>query len=89
MYLKNDPYEYSDAVFGVKNTLVITLKRLEDEKLAQEYGVGVGCALMEYEFVMVTKESALELRHQNASDAMLKHGKKMQFLNGLPVPDVD
>jgi hypothetical protein len=76
-------------VFGVKNTLVVELKRVTDEKLAQHYGVEVGCALMEYDFVLVTKEEALDLRFKNAAAAMLAQGKKMQFIGGLPVPDVD
>jgi len=87
--LKNDPYESSDAVFGVKNTLVVNLKKVEDSELAQKHGVDVGCALMEYDFTLVTEEAAMELRHKNASDAMLAQGKKMQFVDGLPIPDVD
>jgi len=89
LYLKNDPYESSDAVFGVKNTLVVNLKKVEDSELAQKHGVDVGCALMEYDFTLVTEEAAMELRHKNASDAMLAQGKKMQFVDGLPIPDVD
>lgn len=89
MYLKNDPYESSDAVFGVKNTLIVDLTRVEDEAVAKKYGVEVGCALMQYDFVLVTKEEAFELRYQNAAAAMLAQGRNMQFIDGLPVPDVD
>ncbi|CAH0003492.1 unnamed protein product [Clonostachys byssicola] len=89
LYLKNDPYETSDAVFGVKNTLVVELGRVEDEGIASKYGVKVGSALMKYDFVLVTKEEALNLRYQNAAAAMKAQGKKMDYLNGLPVPEVD
>ncbi|CAH0036564.1 unnamed protein product [Clonostachys rhizophaga] len=89
LYLKNDPYETSDAVFGVKNTLVVELGRVEDEAIASKYGVKVGSALMKYDFVLVTKEEALNLRYQNAAAAMKAQGKKMDYLNGLPVPEVD
>jgi hypothetical protein len=89
LYLKHDPYENTDAVFGVKNTLLVELGRLMDEKLARQYGVDIGCTLMEYDFVLVTKEEALELRSKNAIASMKAQGKKMQFIGGLPVPDVD
>ncbi|PMD46962.1 aromatic compound dioxygenase [Hyaloscypha variabilis F] len=89
LYLKDDPYESSDAVFGVKNTLVVNLKKVENSDLAQRYGVDVGCALMEYDFALVTEEAVMELRHKNASEAMVAQGKNMQFVDGLPIPDVD
>jgi hypothetical protein len=76
-------------VFGVKNTLVVELGRVEDEAIASKYGVKVGSALMKYDFVLVTKEEALNLRYQNAAAAMKAQGKKMDYLNGLPVPEVD
>jgi hypothetical protein len=44
---------------------------------------------MEYDFVLVTKEETLDLRYQNAAAAMLAQGRNMQFIDGLPVPDVD
>jgi hypothetical protein len=87
--LKNDPYESSDAVFGVKNTLVVNLQKVENFELAQKHGVEVGCALIEYDFALVTEEAVMKLRHKNASDAMLAQGRKMQFVDGLPIPDVD
>lgn len=87
--MKDDPYENSDAVFGVKNTLVVGTTTVTDVKLAQKYGVEVGCALLEYNFVLVTEDVAMQLRLKNASEAMLAQGKKMLFIDGLPVPDVD
>jgi hypothetical protein len=89
LYLKGDPYENSDAVFGVKNTLVVSPTSVTDATVEQKYGVEAGCALLEYNFVLVTKDTAMELRYKNASEAMLAQGKKMVFIDGLPVPDVD
>ncbi|KAM0511602.1 hypothetical protein ACHAPE_009752 [Trichoderma viride] len=89
LYLKNDPYETSDAVFGVKSMLVVELKTVQDKEMAEQYGVDVGCALMEYEFVLVTKQEAFDLRYKNAEAAMKAQGKQMQYINGLPVPDID
>ena len=89
LYLRNDPYENSDAVFGVKNSLVVGLGELKDEALANKYDVQVGCSTIEYKFVLVSEAAALELRQQKASDAMKAQGRKVIFLDGLPVPDVD
>lgn len=89
LYLKDDPYETSDAVFGVKSTLVVELGKVQDEKMAREHGVQIGCALMEYDFVLVTKEEAMDLRYRNAEAAMLAQGKKMEYIDGLPVPELD
>ncbi|KAH6988659.1 Intradiol ring-cleavage dioxygenase [Ilyonectria destructans] len=89
LYLKNDPYETSDAVFGVKNTLVVELQRVNDQEVADQYSVQVGCALMEYDFGLVTKEDAFNIRYKNAEAAMKAKGMKMQYIDGLPVPEVD
>lgn len=89
LYLRDDPYETSDAVFGVKNTLVVELGKVQDEEMAKEYGVQVGHKLMHYDFVLVTRSEALELRHKNAEAAMMAQGKQMEYLDGLPVPEID
>lgn len=89
LYMKNDPYKSSDAVFGVKNSLVVALAKVEDKETAQRYRVNLGCALLEYNFVLVTDEAAMSLRHKRAAEAMQAQGRKMKFIDGLPIPDVD
>lgn len=89
LYLKGDPYETSDAVFGVKNTLVVGIDKVEDEAQAAQYDVKVGSALLTYDFVLVTKQEALDLRYSNAKAAMEAQGIKMEYIDGLPVPEVD
>ena len=44
---------------------------------------------MQYDFVLVTKEEALDLRFKNAEAAMKAQGKQMQYIDGLPVPELD
>ena len=44
---------------------------------------------MKYDFVLVTKQEALDLRFKNAQEAMAAQGKKMEYIDGLPVPEVD
>jgi len=88
LYLRGDPYETSDAVFGVKDSLLIDVGTVTEEQ-ASEYGVKENCKLITYDFVLVTDEEAKELREKKAMEAMKAQGRKMQLYNGLPIPDVD
>ncbi|KAB5582988.1 putative catechol dioxygenase [Coniochaeta sp. 2T2.1] len=89
LYLKDDPYESTDAVFGVKDSLVVSIKKVEDEELAKKYDVELGSALLTYDFVLVTDKAAATLRRQKAEEATAKLGRKFRFIDDLPVPDVD
>jgi len=89
LYLRNDPYETSDAVFGVKDSLIVDLKTVTDPEMAKKYDVKVGSKLMTYDFVLVSDAEAEELRTQKAMEAMKAQGRRMKMYEGLPVPDVD
>jgi protocatechuate 3,4-dioxygenase beta subunit len=51
LYVKGDPFETSDAVFGVKSSLIVDVKPLEDEVMVKKYGVSKGDWLIDYDFV--------------------------------------
>lgn len=51
LYVKGDPFETSDAVFGVKSSLIVDIKSVEDEAMAQKYGVTKGDWLIDWDFV--------------------------------------
>jgi hypothetical protein len=89
LYLKDDPYETTDAVFGVKDSLIVQVKKVEDAEQAKKYGVEVGTALLVYDFVLVKEQAARELRRSKAEEAMAGYGGKFKFVDDLPVPDVD
>jgi hypothetical protein len=89
LYLRDDPYEFTDAVFGVKDSLVVSLQKVEDEQQAEKYGVKLGSALITYDFVLVTDDAAARLRRKKAEEAMAEQGRKVRFIDDLPVPDVD
>lgn len=76
-------------MFGVKNSLVVTLEKVQDEEMAQKYGVNIGTRLLAYDFVLVSEEEASKLRREKAEEAMASQGRSMKFVNNLPVPDVD
>ena len=88
LYLKGDRYEYSDAVFGVKSTLVVNLGKA-DEDLGKEYSVEEGAKVLRYGFVMVEKDIAKGLRREQAEMAMREQGREVEWFDGLPVPALD
>jgi len=52
LYVRGDPFETSDAVFGVKSSLIVDVKTVETEEMANQYGVSVGDWLIEWDFVL-------------------------------------
>ncbi|PYH97931.1 aromatic compound dioxygenase [Aspergillus ellipticus CBS 707.79] len=88
LYLRNDPYETSDAVFGVKDSLVVDIGKAGPE-YAAKYGVAEDHALLTYDFVLVSDEETSELRARNSKEALDKLGRKVKIVNGLPVPELD
>ncbi|KAG5300574.1 6-chlorohydroxyquinol-1,2-dioxygenase [Histoplasma ohiense] len=89
LYVRGDPYESSDAVFGVKSSLIVDLQPLTDPEMAKKYDVPLGTLVLQHEFVLVSEEEAKELRERNSREAMEKLGMRVRWLDGLPVPDVD
>ncbi|KAJ4249065.1 hypothetical protein NW762_012397 [Fusarium torreyae] len=91
LYVRGDPYERSDAVFGVKESLVVDIAKVSDvEGLVEKYNVDPSTKLLKYDFVLVTEQEVSDLREKNALEAMKKQGAAgMTIINGLLVPDVD
>ena len=89
LYIRGDPYETSDAVFGVKKSLVIDLGKV-DKATAEEFGVAEGSWLLSQDFVITTMEEADNLRDELAVEALKKLGlTHLKLIDHLPVPDVD
>lgn len=89
LYVKGSDYETTDAVFGVKDSLIVGLETVTSD-LAKEYNVKEGTKLLKYDFVLVTDEETKQLRHDEAVKAMKGLGREgMMIVNGLPVPEVD
>ena len=88
LYLRGDPFETSDAVFGVKESLLVDLGKV-DKVTAEKYGVKEGTDLLTYDFVLVSDKEADDLRNERSRKAMEALGRKVKMLDGLPVPDVD
>jgi len=88
LYARGDPYETSDAVFGVKDSLVVDYSTA-DKEIAQKYDVKEGTLLMTYDFVLVSDEEASELRDEKSRNALQGLGWTVKMLEGLPIPDLD
>lgn len=88
LYLRGDPYETSDAVFGVKQSLVIDLDKV-DKETADKYGVEEGIWLLKYDFVLTTQEETEKLKDELATEALEKLGLRLKLVDHLPVPDLD
>lgn len=88
VYFRGDPYESSDAVFGVKKSLIVDVTEV-DAATAKEYGVKEGSALLRQDFVLASSKEADDLRDSNAMEAMRNLGLNVKLVDHLPVPDLD
>lgn len=86
--MRGDKYETTDAVFGVKQSLIVDYGTV-DAETAKKYGVKEGMTLLEHDFVLVTEQESAQLRDQNALEALEKLGLRMKLVDHLPVPDLD
>ena len=88
LYTRGDPYETSDAVFGVKESLLVDFQPA-DKMTAKQYDIAIGSAVLEHDFVLVTEKEASDLRAQKSKKALADLGRQVKLIDGLPVPDVD
>ena len=88
LFFHGDPYETSDAVFGVKKSLIVDFVPASKET-AEKYGVKEGSKVLVHDFILVSEKETEKLRDENALGALKKLGRKVKLLNHLPVPDVD
>lgn len=52
VFVEGDEYLDSDVVFGVKDSLVGTFRRIDDPAVADRYGISPPFALLEYDFTL-------------------------------------
>ncbi|KAJ3497520.1 hypothetical protein NLG97_g1839 [Lecanicillium saksenae] len=88
VYIRGDPYEKTDAVFGVKQSLIVDLETI-DEAIASQYGVQPGTKIFRHDFVLASEEETAKLRDRNAMEALKNLGLNMKLVEHLPVPDLD
>ncbi|KAK9459736.1 Intradiol ring-cleavage dioxygenase [Lipomyces oligophaga] len=89
LYIRGDAYETTDAVFGVKSSLIVDLEHISDEDLAQEYELSPEDWLLEYDFVLVSDQEATELKIKNAERALKTLGVTVAVVDGLPIDAIE
>lgn len=90
LYHRGDPYEFSDAVFGVKTPLLFDLTKLGKEKAA-EYNMKPDDWYLKWHFSIITEDQARDTLVKKTRDDLAKVGKGKFVINkdGLPVADLD
>ncbi len=92
--MRGDPYETTDAVFGVKASLIVDLTRADAAAVAAEHDVPAsavreGTWLLRHDFVLVSEAEAAALRDRNAVEALRRLGLRMRLVDHLPIPELD
>ena len=88
LYIRGSAYETSDAVFGVKESLITRLSTVSAVQAAT-FGVSEGTKLLTHDFVLATEDETKDLKENEARKAMEALGRRMRIVDGLPVPEVD
>lgn len=90
LYHRGDPYEFSDAVFGVKSPLLFDLVPLGEKKAAQ-YNMKPLDWYLNWNFSIITEAKAKEVLRAKTVEDLAKCGKGKYVINedGLPVADLD
>jgi len=70
LFVKGDPYLESDAVFGVKPSLVVEFKRSDSEAEGTKLGLKVPFYTVTYDFVLEPADTGREQRLISAGDAV-------------------
>ncbi|EWC47434.1 hypothetical protein DRE_00402 [Drechslerella stenobrocha 248] len=87
LYLRGDPYETSDAVFGVKSSLIAELDSITDPEMADKHGMKAGDHLLRWDFVLITDRESEELKAKLAKDTLHKYKSGARLDHDLPVAD--
>ncbi|CAG9953164.1 unnamed protein product [Clonostachys rosea f. rosea IK726] len=83
LYVRGDPYETSDAVFGVKESLIVDLKRAsETPGLSETYEVLETTKVLKYDFVLVSEAEVDALRHEKATQSAGNLRNGVKIING-------
>jgi len=69
LFVKGDPYLESDAVFGVKDSLVVEFRRNDSEAEAKKVGVKAPFLTASYDFVLKRSATAKQQKVTSAADA--------------------
>lgn len=76
-------------MFGVKDSLIVSLSQVTQQSMADQYDVPLGTALLHHDFILVSDKESGDLRARRSKEALERLGRQVKIVEGLPVPDVD
>ncbi|KAL9568897.1 hypothetical protein ACKAV7_006962 [Fusarium commune] len=83
LYIRGDPYETSDAVFGVKESLIVDLGTVSEVSgFSERYGVPRTTKLLRYDFSLVSEAEVGALRHEKAVKSAIKLDNDVKVVDG-------
>lgn len=62
LFIRGDPHESNDAVFGIKTELIVDIQRIENIELAKQYELELNDWLIRFDFVLTKSEQTATLR---------------------------
>ncbi|KAF6530393.1 hypothetical protein HZS61_001705 [Fusarium oxysporum f. sp. conglutinans] len=84
LYIRGDPYETSDAVFGVKESLIVDLGTVSEVSgLSEKYGVPGTTKLLRYDFSLVSEAEVGTLRHEEAVKSAVNLDNDVKVVDGI------
>lgn len=84
LYHRGDPYETSDAVFGVKTPLLFELDRIGKDR-AEKYGMKQDDWLLQWHFKIITAAESKKLVEEKNTEALKKVNVRFTINeDGLP-----
>ncbi|KAJ8121151.1 hypothetical protein ONZ43_g2324 [Nemania bipapillata] len=83
LYLRDSKYRDSDAVFGVKRSLVVDIHELDAETAAKYNLSGVN-KLLRYDFVLASDSEANALRERHSAAALKALGRDASLPSHVP-----
>jgi len=84
LYLRGDPFESSDAVFGVKESLVVEFKKVGDVPgLAEKHGISPDMKLLQHDFVLITDEESRAVRDAEAGKQVSRMNGRLLIVDGV------
>lgn len=84
LYIRGDPYETSDAVFGVKESLIVDLGTVSEVSgLSEKYGVPGTTKLLRYDFSLVSEAEVGMLRHEEAVKSAVNLDNDVKVVDGI------
>jgi hypothetical protein len=83
LYIRGDPYETSDAVFGVKESLIVDLGTVSEVSgFSEKYGVPGTTKLLRYDFSLASEAEVGALRHAEAVKSAGKLDNDVKVVDG-------